>query len=171
MTTAPTLTTDRLTLRPHVMADFAPLYALFGSARARFMDGPFSPKQMWYWIASEVGSWSLQGFGSWGIERRSDGAFMGQLGINKPHHFPEVEMGWVLLEDFEGQGYAAEAARAGLDWAWANGHDTLVSYIDRQNTRSIALATKLGAVQDPNAALPDGDTHSDTFVYRHRRAG
>lgn len=168
MTTAPTLTTDRLMLRPHVLADFAPLYALFGSARARFMDGPYTPKQMWYWIASEVGSWSLQGFGSWGIERRSDGAFIGQLGINKPHHFPEVEMGWVLLEDYEGHGYAREAATAGLAWAWDQGHDTLVSYIDQNNTRSIALATKLGAVQDPTAPLPEGDTHDDTFVYRHR---
>lgn len=170
MTTAPTISTTRLTLRPHVLADFPPLYALFGSARARFMDGPYTPKQMWYWIAAEVGSWALQGFGSWGVERRSDGAFIGQIGINKPHHFPEVELGWVLLEDFEGQGFAAEAATAARDWAWANGHDTLVSYIDHENTRSIALAEKLGATLDRDATLPEGDTHDDTFVYRHRRA-
>lgn len=170
MTLAPILTTTRLTLRPHVMADFAPLYALFGSDRARFMDGPYSPRQMWYWIAAEVGSWALQGFGSWGIERRSDGAFLGQLGINKPHHFPEVEIGWVLRAEGEGQGYACEAATAGLEWAWDNGHETLVSYIDRQNSRSIALAERLGAMQDPAAPLPEGDTHDDTFVYRHRRA-
>ncbi|MEP5729030.1 MAG: GNAT family N-acetyltransferase [Sulfitobacter sp.] len=170
MTHAPTITTDRLVLRHHVMADFAPLYALFGSARARFMGGPYSPKQMWYWIASEVGSWSLQGFGSWGLERRDTGAFIGQIGINRPHHFPETEIGWVLLEEHEGQGFAREAAHAALSWAWSNGHDTLVSYIDQRNASSIALAQHLGATQDPNAALPEGDSPSDTLVYRHRRA-
>lgn len=169
MTTAPTITTDRLILRQHVMADFEPLYALFGSARARFMDGPYSPRQMWYWIASEVGSWALKGFGSWGIERRTDGAFVGQIGINQPHHFPDKEIGWVLLEDFEGYGYATEAATAAMNWAWANDHDTLVSYIASDNTRSIALATRLGATRDDAAKLPEGDTPADTCAYRHRR--
>ncbi len=169
MTTAPTITTDRLILRQHVIADFEPLYALFGSARARFMGGPYTPRQMWYWIASEVGSWALKGFGSWGIERRTDGAFIGQIGINQPHHFPEKEIGWVLLEQHEGQSFATEAATAALNWAWANGFDSLVSYIAADNSRSIALATRLGAVRDDTAALPEGDAPADTCAYRHRR--
>jgi RimJ/RimL family protein N-acetyltransferase len=64
MTTAPTLTTERLILRHLKMADFEPLYDLLGSERAKFVDGPHSQRQSWYWIASEVGSWSLKGFGS-----------------------------------------------------------------------------------------------------------
>ena len=169
MTTAPRITTERLILRPHGMADFEPLYALFGSDRARFMGGPFTPKQMWYWIAAEVGSWALLGFGSWGIERQSDGAFLGQIGINRPQHFPETEIGWVLLEPFEGQGYAREAAGAALSWAWAERMATLVSYIDPSNARSIALAERLGAAHDATAALPKGETPDETIVYRHRR--
>lgn len=168
MTTAPTLTTERLTLRAHVMADFAPLYDLFASERARYMGGPVPAKEMWYWIASEVGSWSLMGFGSWGIERRSDGAFLGQVGINKPHHFPEVELGWVLLEPFEGKGYAHEAARAARNWYWDQDRaTTLVSYITPGNTRSKALAERLGAQADATAALPTGETQDDTTVFRH----
>ncbi len=150
------------------MADFPPLYALFGSHRARFMGGPFPPKDMWYWIASEVGSWSLKEFGSWGVERASDNAFVGQVGINKPDHFPETEIGWVFLEAFEGKGYAAEAAQACLDWWWGTpARGSLVSYIDPANSRSIALATRLGATHDANAALPAGETADDTVVYRH----
>ena len=164
---APILETERLTLRGHVMADFEPLYQLFGSARARFMGGPFSAKQMWFWIASEVGSWPLQGFGSWGIERNSDGAFLGQVGINKPHHFPETEIGWVLLKPFEGQGYAFEAAQSVLKWAKDQNLASLVSYIAQDNNRSIALAEKLGATRDAKAQLPEGDTADDTYVYRH----
>ncbi|WP_415921765.1 GNAT family N-acetyltransferase [Tateyamaria sp. SN6-1] len=170
MTTAPTITTARLTLRAHEMADFTPLYDLFATDRARFMGGPVAAKEMWYWIAAEVGSWALKGFGSWGITRTDDGAFMGQVGINEPHHFPEPELGWVLLEPFEGQGFAREAATAARDWWWAQGRsDTLVSYIDPANTRSIALATRLGSEHDADAPRPHGETVHETHVYRHRR--
>jgi RimJ/RimL family protein N-acetyltransferase len=43
-----------------------------------------------------------------------------------------------------------------------------VSYIDRNNSRSIALAERLGAVPDPDAATPD---NSDDLVYRHPSFG
>lgn len=165
---APTLVTDRLTLRPHTVSDFEPLYALFASERAKYMGGPFPAKTMWYWIAAEVGSWNLQGFGSWGLERRSDGAFIGQIGINKPHHFPEPEIGWVILEAYEGQGFAKEAAKTALKWWWSQPEtNTLVSYITPGNTRSEVLARALGAEADPEAALPDGETPDETTVFRH----
>ncbi|WP_299722803.1 GNAT family N-acetyltransferase [uncultured Tateyamaria sp.] len=168
---APTLTTERLTLRAHVMSDFAPLYALFATDRAKYMGGPVPAKEMWYWIAAEVGSWPLQGFGSWGVERREDGAFIGQVGINKPHHFPEPELGWVLLDAFEGHGYAREAAQAARDWYWANTDaQSVVSYITPGNTRSEALAIRLGARLDASAARPEGENAEETAVYRHRRA-
>jgi RimJ/RimL family protein N-acetyltransferase len=168
MTTAPTLTTERLILRHHKMADFEPLYDLLGSERAKFVDGPHSQRQSWYWIASEVGSWSLKGFGSWGVELRDSNDFIGQIGINQPAHFPETEIGWIFLSKGEGKGYAFEAARKALAWA----QDTLqrssiVSYIAKDNLRSISLAERLGAIQDPNAARPEGESKDETLVYRH----
>ncbi|MBE1285852.1 MAG: GNAT family N-acetyltransferase [Rhodobacteraceae bacterium] len=166
MTTAPTISTQRLTLRGHVMADFEPLYALLGSERAAFMGGPFSRKQSWHWIASEVGSWPLLGYGSWGVQTH-DGVFVGQVGINKPADYPEMEIGWVFLQEHEGKGYAYEAAEAALAWAWQQGFDTLVSYITPGNDRSVALAERLGALLDKNAPLPLGETPDETIVYRH----
>lgn len=152
------------------MADFDPMYALFASDRAQYMGGPVDAKKMWYWMASEVGSWSLKGFGSWGIERTSDSAFLGQVGINQPHHFPEPEIGWVLLEQAEGHGYAFEAAQAALNWWWGSTpNTTLVSYITPGNTRSEALATRLGATPDPDGPWPTGEDAQETTVYRHRR--
>jgi RimJ/RimL family protein N-acetyltransferase len=150
------------------MADFEPLYALLESDRAQFLGGPFTRKQSWQWIASEVGSWSLKGFGSWGVELRETGDLVGEIGINQPHHFPELEIGWIFLGQAEGKGYASQSATAKLDWV---GHtlkpETLVSYIVAKNHRSIALAERLGAVLDPKAARPDGNTNEDTIVYRH----
>ena len=121
-------------------------------------------------MAGEVGSWSLQGFGSWGIETH-DGAFVGQVGINKPSHFPEIELGYLIMPEFEGKGIAFEAAKTARAWAFETLKlDSLVSYIDPKNARSIALATRLGASHDAQAALPDGETSEETAVYRHRRA-
>ncbi|UWS03738.1 GNAT family N-acetyltransferase [Phaeobacter inhibens] len=168
MTIAPTISTARLTLRHHVMSDFAPLHDVLGSERARYMGGPFSLKDSWQTIAAEAGSWSLLGFGSWAIERSEDGAFVGQVGINKPAHYPEAEIGWTLCNGFEGNGYVTEAASAALEWAWSQmGATTLVSYITPGNDKSVTVAERLGATQDPEAPLPEGETSADTLVYRH----
>jgi RimJ/RimL family protein N-acetyltransferase len=110
--------------------------------------------------------WDLMGHGAWGIESK-DGTFLGQIGILKPPHFPEAEIGWTLLKEAEGQGCAFEAATGVLQWAWDNGFETLVSYITPENARSVALAERLGAVLDTDAQLPEGETPEETIVYRH----
>lgn len=169
MTVAPTITTARLRLRSFTADDFGPLAADLATARARFMGGPFTRKQSWCWFTGEVASWPLMGFGGWAVERREDATLVGEVAIAKPPHFPEPEIGWMLLGQFEGRGYAAEAARAVLDWAAATGgFETLVSYITPGNARSIALAERLGAEHDPKAPLPTGETPAETVVYRHR---
>lgn len=166
MTTAPVITTARLRLRGHTLADLDALCDLFETDRACFMGGPVPRKEAWRWLASEVGMWEMMGHGAWGVETR-DGEFLGQVGLLKPPHFPEVELGWTLLEKAEGKGYAFEAALAAQHWAWEQGFETLVSYIDPANARSIALAKRLGAMFDPKATLPEGETPEETAVYRH----
>lgn len=166
MTVAPVITTARLRLRGHTMADLDALCSLFETERAGFMGGPVPRKQAWRWLASEVAMWELMGHGAWGIETL-DGDFLGQVGLLKPPHFPEVELGWTVLQQAEGKGYAFEAALAAQHWAWEQGFETLVSYIDPANKRSIALAKRLGAIFDATAALPEGETPEETVVYRH----
>ena len=164
---APLLHTSRLTLRPHVLSDMDPLWDFHQSDRAAYVGAPSSLTLQWYGLASEVGSWDLMGHGSWAVDLK-DGTFIGQIAITQPPHFPELEIGWTLLAGHEGRGFATEAATAALLWAWDNlPITTLVSYIDPQNTRSIALATRLGAHHDSAAPLPIGDTAADTIVFRH----
>ena len=168
MTTAPTLTTDRLVLRHHKRADLPPLFDLLASERSRYMDGPFTKRDSWLLIASETGSWSLKGFGSWAITHGHTDECLGQIGLNQPAHFPEVELGWMLVEKAEGKGFAFEAAKTVLNWAKAHLSLTLlVSYIDPQNKRSLALAQKLGAEKDVSAPPPDGESKTTTWVLRH----
>ncbi|MDJ0821666.1 MAG: GNAT family N-acetyltransferase [Paracoccaceae bacterium] len=166
MTSAPVIETARLRLRGHVMADMDAFEAFFASDRATYSGRPKNRAHLWYGFASEVGSWDLMGHGGWGVETR-DGALIGQVAITQPPHFPEREIGWTLFAGYEGRGFACEAAAAALGWAWAQGWDTLVSYITPANARSIALAKRLGAEHDPKAALPEGETADETVVYRH----
>ncbi len=165
MTTAPRLETERLVLRPHRLADFKRIEALYASPRSKYVNGPASRGDTWRMFAADVGHWELLGFGAWAIEHRDTGNYVGQIGLNQPADFPERELGWLLWEEFEGSGYAFEAAQCARDFAYGTlGWDTLVSYIDPENTRSIRLAERLGAVPDPAAPLPDGDP---CLVYRH----
>lgn len=164
MTTAPTLHTDRLTLRHHILADVDAYWQFYEtSTRLQYMDCPKNKTHLWYGLGSEIASWQLQGFGGWAITLK-DGTLIGQVAISHPPHFPETELGWYLLDGYEGQGYAFEAATAARDWAFQTAKlPTLVSYIDRRNARSIALAQRLGATEDPTAQrYDDADT-----VYRH----
>ena len=165
MTQAPTITTQRLTLRSHRASDFDAYAGTFASDRAQYMGGPMARRKAWFAFCADIAQWSLFGHGAWGVERNEDGTFIGQVAIGKPPHFPEVELGWMLCDGAEGHGYAFEAATAARDWAYVElGRDTLVSYIDAENIRSIALAERLGAVVDPTAATPDDE---DCLVYRH----
>ncbi|GFE50423.1 acetyltransferase [Roseobacter cerasinus] len=162
MTTAPTLTGDGLRLRPHVIDDMEAFWAFYQSPRAAFMDRPSNRTHLWYGFASEVGSWPLTGMGGWGIE--IGGQVAGQVAITHPPHFAEPELGWFLLESFEGKGIAFEAARLALDYARTTMTPaSLVSYIHRDNARSIALAKRLGGTHDPAAKAHD----ADDVVYRY----
>ncbi|WP_068109551.1 GNAT family N-acetyltransferase [Tropicimonas marinistellae] len=168
MTDAPILTTDRLTLRRQRVADFEPFAALLATDRSKYMGGPISRRDAWLWFAADSGAWALTGCGGWTLERREDGAVIGQIGCNRPDFFPEIELGWMLYDGFEGQGYAAEAAGAARDWAFGpRGLSTLVSYISPENAASIRVAERLGARLDERADRPD----PEDLVYRHPHPG
>ncbi|MEM7318126.1 MAG: GNAT family N-acetyltransferase [Pseudomonadota bacterium] len=163
MTCAPEITTERLRLRPHVAEDMAAFEAFYKSDRSDYVGRPKNRTHQWYAFASETGSWALSGWGAWAIETR-DEQLVGQVALRQPPHFPELELGWILFEGFEGKGYAFEAAKAARDFAFTVlDVPTLVSYVDHRNTRSRALAERMGAILDPAAK-----TYDDVdVVYRH----
>lgn len=165
----PTLTTDRLTLRGATAPDFDAYAAMLGDARTRYMGGPYTRAGAWDMFCNITAQWQLSGFGGWIIE--GGAGFVGEVAFWHPPHFPEPELGWTLTARAEGHGYAFEAASAARDWYWSSAKAaSVVSYIDVENARSIALATRLGARPDPNGPWADGDSPEDTAVYRHRRA-
>jgi RimJ/RimL family protein N-acetyltransferase len=164
MKTAPIIKTDRLLLREPILADWPAFAEIMTSDRAKYMGGPFSIGYAWGTFCHGIALWQLFGIGNLSIELRENKQCIGQIEINQGPRFPEPELGWQILAEAEGKGYAFEAAIAMRDWAHREcGLDTLVSYISPDNTRSIRLAERLGATLDEHARPQDpGD-----LVYRH----
>lgn len=163
-TDIPVIETERLVLRAPMRSDFDLLAEIYASDRARYMGGPFSRRDAWRFWCAAVASWMLCGFGYWTVEQRRTNGLVGFVGLAQPIENPERELGWEIRADYEGQGYAFEAAAAARDHAFeALGWETLVSYVDPGNARSIALAERLGAVRDPAAHAPD----PTDIVFRH----
>lgn len=159
----PRLETSRLILRGPRVEEFEDYCALVASDRAVHMF-QLDRADAWKEFAAEMGHWPLFGYGPWHIERRADGALVGAVAILNHDAYPETELGWHLYDGHEGHGYAFEAATAARAWAFSERSlPTLVSYIDPANSRSIALAERLGAVRDTDAK---GEDVSD-LVYRH----
>lgn len=163
---APTLQTARLTLRPMRAGDFPDYAALMASERARYMGGPFDEKAAWGLFCHDAGCWALFGHGALMMDRQADGDTVGQVGLNAGPLFPETELGWLVYEPHEGQGYATEGAMALRDWAFETlPLDSLVSYTHPENHASHNVARRLGAELDPEAPRQD----HDDVVFRHRR--
>ena len=116
------------------------------------------------------------GFCFWVIERKADGAFLGQCGLGPPRlGFSEVEIGWRLSRHAWGQGYALEAASGVLGWAWRElDVPSIIAITVRANEPSWRLMDKLGMRYFPDEdfdhpAVPDDSPLKRHIVYRIHR--
>jgi RimJ/RimL family protein N-acetyltransferase len=166
--TAPTLHTERLTLRMPRLADFEPRAEFAASNRSIWEGGPLNRHAAWRIFASEVGQWPLMGYGPCSVDDTVTGAYVGEVGIYHPSDYPAPELGWFVTPTAEGRGIAAEAALRVMQWARQTfGWNELVNYIDPGNARSIALALRLGGTltDAPGADPTDVVIRHDLTVF------
>jgi len=149
--TGPILETDRLTLRPWRESDIEPNTAMLADPLSgRFITADNKPITDafvgWRNAAIMAGHWMLHGIGMFAVEERSSGKYVGRVGPWAPPGWPGFEIGWGIAGEFRGKGYAVEAARASIDWAFASFEiDQIIHCIDRENTASQGVARRLGA--------------------------
>ncbi|MEN6669180.1 GNAT family N-acetyltransferase [Psychrobacter sp. B38] len=96
----------------------------------------------------EDNGWGFWAVGLKNAVAKSD-AFIGFVGLNNTHadmsFAPAVEIAWRLHKDYWGQGYATEAARAALDFAFTElVLEEVVSFTAVINKRSQKLMQRLG---------------------------
>jgi RimJ/RimL family protein N-acetyltransferase len=103
--------------------------------------------------------WEEHAFGLFAVEVRGTGELAGFTGLAVPTFLPEimpaVEIGWRLGREHWGQGFATEAARAALRFAFTDrGLDRIVSVHQIGNVASERVMRKLGMRVDRETAHP-----------------
>lgn len=110
----------------------------------RYLGGSLGRQQSWRQLALFAGHWTLRGYGIWAVERKEDGVLVGRAGLWNPEGWFGLEVGWTLARAAWGNGYATEAGRAAMDWAWtALDAPDLISVIHVDNVASQRVADRL----------------------------
>lgn len=161
----PRIETARLVLRAPELRDFEHYAEILMSDRARYMNGPFDRKGAWQDFTQYVAGWMLRGAGVWTVEDKAARTVMGFVSVAMEFGDREHELGYMLTAAAEGKGIATEAVAAARSFA-LDTHDlpSLVSYVDPDNTRSAAVAQRVGALRDAQAETAFAEP---VLVFRH----
>ena len=167
--------TERLYLRQWQASDFA----VFAEINADPEVMKYFPKLLTPKVSDIIASKcqqliANQGWGLWAVSLKDSTKtyddFIGFVGLNDTHadmsFAPAVEIAWRLHKDYLGQGYATEAARAALNFAFTElSLDEVVSFTAVINKRSQLVMERLGMMNtranfyhpalDPNHRLAE----------------
>lgn len=144
--------TKRCILREMTVEDLDDLYRLYqGKNITRYMEGLYQDRQKEeeYTEAYIRNVYRFYGYGMWLAIDKATGRLIGRagLGSRELHGAAALEMGYVVGEEFQHQGYATELCQAILSFAKENtGFTQIHCLIHRENRISIHLAEKLGFV-------------------------
>src|SRR5262249_17727074 len=109
----------------------------------RYLGGPQTRSVAWRIFMTMAGPWLIDGFAMFSVVEKSSGCWIGRVGPWFPEGWPGTEVGWGIVRDRWGRGYAAEAATAAIEWSFATlGWDEVIHVIDVDNARSAALAKR-----------------------------
>ena len=142
-----TIETPRLILRPPRLDDLDAWSAMMADEEtARFIGGVAERSVCWRQLMSMIGSWHAHGFAMFSVVDKSTGRWVGRVGPWQPEDWPGPEVGWAIVREWWGKGYAVEAASASMDWAFTElGWEQVIHSIAPANVASQRVAEKLGS--------------------------
>ena len=133
---------------------------------------PMNRAESWRSMAMAIGHWAIRGYGFFSLEHRETGAWIGRVGPWFPEGWPAPEVGWTISPDHVGQGYATEAARASLRYAFETlGWAQVIHVIMEGNEPSVAVARKIGSTLVREQQGVQGVTDKKVFIYGQTAAG
>ena len=146
------LETERLTLRQWKESD----YPAFSELNADSEVMAYFPKTMSRAESDEMADKiksliSERGWGLWAVEEKKSTRFVGFVGLHKPvpelPFSPCVEIGWRLAKQYWGKGYATEASKKVLTFAFGSLNLARVySFTSVANLRSRAVMERLNMI-------------------------
>ena len=142
------LETERLVLRPYNDGDLESLHAVYSDAEVvRWLYyGPSTLEQSREKLARKIaGSELSEEHGLSAAVQLRDGTYVGDavLFYFSVEH-KTVEIGFSFDPRHQGKGYASEAARTLVDWAFSQGFHRVIGRLEPRNTASARVLEKLG---------------------------
>ena len=142
--------TSRLLLREFTLQDVDALVAVLGDPVAmQYYPAPFNRKEVEEWIERNRQRYQREGYGLWAMLLRETEQLIGDCGcfLRDIEGRNEVEIAYHVRRDLWGDGYATEAARACMQYAFNKlGLDRVISLIRPENVPSIRVAEKNGLI-------------------------
>lgn len=145
--------TERLFLRPLNENDTAFLQDLLARPASFRYETAAAPSREdlaknCEWYREQMQSLPREGAIRWIVLHENEP--VGQVHLNcNWEETAEWEIGWHLLPEHWGNGYAAEAAKAAARYAFANLRvHRIAAFINADNTRSAALAERIGMIRE-----------------------
>lgn len=142
------LETERLRLRHFMPGDIAALEAVLGDPIAmQWYQVPFDHDGVTAWIERNINRYQREGHGLWAMILKSSGELIGDCGcvIQEVEGKDAIEIAYHVRRDLWGNGYATEAARACIEFAFNKlGAQRVISMIRPGNVNSRRVAEKNG---------------------------
>jgi len=142
------LETPRLRLREFVPRDVDALEGILGDPVAmQYYPAPFPRAEIEEWVRRNRARYRDCGFGLWAMLLKGSDELIGDCGCfvrELEGHF-EFELAWHVRRDLWGRGYATEAARHSIAYAfWKLGAGRVIALVRPENLSSCRVAEKSG---------------------------
>ena len=170
------LRTQRLWLRHWRDADRAAFHALNSDPAVMATIGPVMSRAESDAFMNRIEQrFCEHPFGLWCVDLH--GEAIGFTGLSFPWFRDGVEVGWRIRSEYWGHGYAPEAAKECLRYAFQDfGLDEVISFTAETNEKSQRVMKKIGLVRDyagdfEHPAVPVGSPLRRHVLYRIDLAG
>jgi len=118
-----------------------------------------------HWVDKQLARYADHRFGLQALIDMKSGDFVGQCGLIKQEvdNKEEIEVGYHIFKKYWGQGFAPEAARLFIEYAFQhNLTSSIISIIHKENTKSQSVAKKNGLTIEKETKW----TGLDVYIYR-----
>jgi len=165
--------TERLILRTWQASDIEPYYAIMQDPKVtELLLGPLTREQISVFIERSNKAYAEEKYCLFAVEEKASGNLIGYVGLCKvPYETPftpAIEIGWRLGSQYWGKGYATEAARAVLSYAFTVLKLTeVVSFTSTLNVRSMRVMEKIGMQRDMNGDFAHPRLAPDHTLSKH----
>ena len=170
------LTTERLILRPFQAKDIDAFLAYRSDADVARYQGWELPYERWQAeaLVSTMATIDPGVPGRWyqfAVADRWTGELVGDTALHVDAEAPSrAEFGFTFAPAHRGKGYATEAVRATIDYAFERlGVDVAVAFTDARNALSIALLTRIGMTHTSTERIEFKGESCDELGFELRR--